>query len=658
MIPIRLVAELLLWGAFGTAVGLTPVIGTAGVAQEQTPRFRARADQVVLTATVRDGDGRPIEDLVVEDFEVRANGRTQPIDTFAYVSVPRSPRKIPSGDLGIPIVDVATNARPRPESGAFVLLIDDGAIRASDLVPLKRALTAFLETLSDDDALAVVFVQRSDLAVDFTTDVTRQTLVLDRLRAALGQQVEALGVRFRSVTMVLDNVVTALADMEHVRRTIVFVGGGDGAEVLYPRTPAPGATVGDMLQSQAMVAAATGQERLNDVIQRALRHGIPIYTLDPHGPASVESIFGMMPSLSENGRRELARILRTRQTFLATLAEATGGVAFVNHSDVIGAARSIVTDAGQYYLLGFTPSPYPRDGRFHEIDVQVTRRGLTVTARRGYVAPSPLDAGPGAAPSERLRDALGKAAPVLGLDLRAFAAPIGETGNRVTTLVTLEVAGGADEEGRSEPEALDTAFVVVDADGREVAFAAATGAAAEAAGPAARFLVNRTLDLPQGRQLFLRAGAADRRTGRVGTVHLPVDTDLRRGSRLETTPLIVGIARPADAAGSPVPGPFGLPFQPTTWRTFTSEQTLLVLCRVMSDEREVTGSSIALYRRGEQTPLGVFPMEQETAGSGDHGGHFAAVPLRGLEAGAYALVLDVMGGGGVAARRAVGFRIR
>jgi hypothetical protein len=51
-------------------------------------------------------------------------------------------------------------------------------------------------------------------------------------------------------------------------------------------------------------------------------------------------------------------------------------------------------------------------------------------------------------------------------------------------------------------------------------------------------------------------------------------------------------------------------------------------------------------------------MEHETAGSGDHGGHFAAVPLRGLEAGAYALVLDVMGGGGVAARRAVGFRIR
>jgi len=47
-----------------------------------------------------------------------------------------------------------------------------------------------------------------------------------------------------------------------------------------------------------------------------------------------------------------------------------------------------MSDASTYYLVGYTPTRRTNDGKFHEIKVKVKRRGVTVTARRGYWAAS------------------------------------------------------------------------------------------------------------------------------------------------------------------------------------------------------------------------------------------------------------------------------
>ena len=43
-----------------------------------------------------------------------------------------------------------------------------------------------------------------------------------------------------------------------------------------------------------------------------------------------------------------------------------------------------MADASAYYLVGYTPTRRTNDGKFHEIKVRVKRRGVRVTARRGY----------------------------------------------------------------------------------------------------------------------------------------------------------------------------------------------------------------------------------------------------------------------------------
>ena len=48
--------------------------------------------------------------------------------------------------------------------------------------------------------------------------------------------------------------------------------------------------------------------------------------------------------------------------------------------------KQIIRDSSGYYLLGYNSTQAPTDGRFHEIKVRVTRRGVDVRARKGYWA--------------------------------------------------------------------------------------------------------------------------------------------------------------------------------------------------------------------------------------------------------------------------------
>ena len=48
--------------------------------------------------------------------------------------------------------------------------------------------------------------------------------------------------------------------------------------------------------------------------------------------------------------------------------------------------KQIIRDSSGYYLLGYNSSQAPTDGKFHNIKVNVKRKGLEVRARKGYWA--------------------------------------------------------------------------------------------------------------------------------------------------------------------------------------------------------------------------------------------------------------------------------
>ena len=54
------------------------------------------------------------------------------------------------------------------------------------------------------------------------------------------------------------------------------------------------------------------------------------------------------------------------------------------YDEVKAAFRSIADELHLQYVLGFAPTFF--DGKLHKIEVRTTRKGVTVQARKGYVA--------------------------------------------------------------------------------------------------------------------------------------------------------------------------------------------------------------------------------------------------------------------------------
>src|SRR5687768_6784963 len=112
-----------------------------------------------------------------------------------------------------------------------------------------------------------------------------------------------------------------------------------------------------------------------------------------HAPDVALGVFG-----ASNPQQGLLNEMKLSQDSLRTLAEETGGFAAVNQNMLASAFGRIVDANSRYYVLGYYPPGTARDGRFHRIDVRVKRRGLRVSARRGYASPR------GRTPAERKRD--------------------------------------------------------------------------------------------------------------------------------------------------------------------------------------------------------------------------------------------------------------
>jgi Ca-activated chloride channel homolog len=83
-----------------------------------------------------------------------------------------------------------------------------------------------------------------------------------------------------------------------------------------------------------------------------------------------------------NGERD---VITSPSRNLKRIAEQTGGGYFelTKTDDLGGTFSSVAEELRSQYLLGFVPAT---DGPLHKLDVRVTRPGMTVRARRTYIA--------------------------------------------------------------------------------------------------------------------------------------------------------------------------------------------------------------------------------------------------------------------------------
>jgi VWFA-related protein len=479
--------------------------------QQKQPTFKTAINFVRVDVIVSDDKGNPILDLKPEEFSVTEDGKQQNIETFSVVKI--DPLDQVEGPTNGEIRSAGDEEREaaRPEVRLFVILLDDYHVTRGNDMAVRKPLIDFIENqLAPADMVAVMYPLTPVTDISFTRSKTRLISAIQNFegrkfnyqpRNVYEEQYmyhpAATVERIRNqVTLgALEAAAMRLGSLREGRKSIIFVSEGlitalppqmQDANAQFPGMNNPNrgntqAQNSDRVQWQQTVDLTNEMRDTFDIVNK---QNTSIYSVDPRGLAVFE--YGIQHGV---GLQQDGQDLRSSLDTLHVLSNNTDGRAIVNRNDLAVGMKQIMRDSSGYYLLGYTSTRAPVDGRFHEIKVQVKRRGVNVRARKGYWALSKADVERATAPAKpEAPPAVTKALAELAVPARGHAAKFwigtarGENGKTRVTIAW--EPGGEAAAARNPATATRVALTAISPDGRPVFRGRVPdGAAPDAAAP-------------------------------------------------------------------------------------------------------------------------------------------------------------------------------
>jgi VWFA-related protein len=659
---------------FLTGVGLVAGQNPPPAPQPQTPTFKLRVDYVEVDVNVTDRQGNLVRDLKKEDFQVFEDGKAQTVSAFTHVDIPieRADRPLYSPTAIEP--DVRTNEQPF-DGRVYVMVVDDLHTRFGRTLRVKAAARQFIERrLGANDLMAVVHTAGpNDAGQEFTSNKRLLLAAVDKTHGRkldsattnktneyyrtrdLRQQGDPLNdpedaeraFNARNALQTLKNVADWFQSVRGRRKAILFVSEGIDYDItdLIPQG-------GSNHHDATMILDET-----RDTIAAATRANVAIYGIDPRGLTDLgdESIeIGSFPDDTSVGvgQGSLQNELRMSQDSLRTLSEETGGFAIVNRNDYATAYDRIVQDNSSYYVLAYYP-PDAKPGRVHKIEVRVTRPGVLVRARKGYITPKksePEKISPKDIRTAEVREAIDSPLPVSGLALRVFAAPFKGAAPNASVLLGVELRGR--DLQLTPNDKVQLTYMAIDTNGKTKAgntdaitmngLRPETKARIEATGIR---LLNR-LDLPPGRYQ-LRVAAHDANGGNVGSVLYDLEVP-----DFAKTPFSISGVVMTSASSSAIPTAHPdeqlktvLPGPPAAARSFPQSDEVTLFAEVY-DNAGATPHKVDITTTVTTDEGRVLIKTDETRESTDLGGksggygYTTRLPLKDLTPGNYVLTVS------------------
>ncbi len=303
--------------------------------------IRTTVSLVQLNVGVVDRQGRAVTSLARNDFAVYEDGVKQSISSFEPAYAPFS----------------------------LVLLLDMSGSTVSFRQQLKLASTRFLDALAPDDRVAVIqFNAKIKKLTDFTTDRRAaayaidiaegagETHLYDALKYAL-KELEKEGKRRKAIVMLTDGLDTEMRNED--RRAVARAQTDEEALAAIKPQSSP---------------------TFNAVLNSADRLGVTIYPLAlPSGDPKRLPIPGP----------DITGIYAAARTRLQSVADRTGGrLTEINRLDQMARLYAeVAADLRTLYTVAYqAPVDRPRDGKWHEIRVEVAHPELIARTRPGYFA--------------------------------------------------------------------------------------------------------------------------------------------------------------------------------------------------------------------------------------------------------------------------------
>ena len=397
----RAIALALLAGAVLSAQQPPPA------AQRPQTTFRTGIDAVTVDVIVTDKQGNPVTDLTADDFEIKENNKIQKVDTFKRVDLTSDKFDVDPAKAA-PILSMETMEREaaRDDVRLVTIFLDDYHTRKGNAMATRDKIARFVNELKPRDMVAVMYPLTPTVAITFSRDhegIARavqkfigrkyeyeprypQEQIYYRLSRA---QIEEL--RNSIVIDALEGLSVYLGSLRQGRKTVLYVSEGMAASMPIEMETngqvqsSPGSVASQMRDRADFQATAGLSMRMHDIFEAANRTNTSIYTLDPRGLATGEfDLSDPAPVPYESDRR----VLNESTDNLRVIADQTDGRAIIGRNDPMPALRQMLKDSSAYYLLGYTSTEAPRDGKFHEIKLNVKRKGLDVRYRKGYWAMS------------------------------------------------------------------------------------------------------------------------------------------------------------------------------------------------------------------------------------------------------------------------------
>jgi VWFA-related protein len=389
----------------------------------QQPPIRTGINFVRVDVIVSDGKGQPVADLKAEDFSIAEDGKPQKIESFSLVKIDNTEQAQDRPPSSIRNDYDEEREAARPDVRLFVILLDDYHVRLGNSMAVRKPLVDFIQnSLGPADMVALMYPLTPVADIRFSRDRNALMNAIDKfegrkfdyrprnvIEERYAYYPAAVVERLRNqLTMgALKAAAYRMGGLREGRKSIIFVSEGFTAtlppQLNDPVSSMPG--LGNPARGRVTPDSSQAQDRneffntvdlnseMRDVFEVANRQNTSIYPVDPRGLGAFEY------DINETvGQQTDRRALNSSLDTLRVLADNTDGRAILNRNDLAVGMRQIIRDSSAYYLLGYTSTQAPTDGKFHKIDVKVARRGVDVRARKGYWAYTADDAARALAP--------------------------------------------------------------------------------------------------------------------------------------------------------------------------------------------------------------------------------------------------------------------
>jgi VWFA-related protein len=433
---------LLLAALFCLFINLSPISGQQP-AQDKPPRqdedvLRIKTELVQTDVTVFDKQGRFVEGLRPEQFELSLDGKSQSVSFFERVTTgsAREASQVSEAKSG----KVVSNEQSRTilagssnQGRVIFFFLDDLHLSESSLMRARKALTDFVENqMSQNDRVAIVsasgqvgFLQQlTDYKPVLNAAISRlnykrnpetyagkvpisdyqATRIVDHgdrelftyLLAATMNEYQSKGALMRVAVNIVKNRVRQTAAQSKMTTNDLL---GVLESLMQSSASMPGRKLVFFI-SDGFITDVRGSSAMNllkRVTEMAARTGIVVYTMDARGTFNdpvIDASRNEFPDGLATGTQARNPTMETSalQEPLHILAEDTGGRAIINSNSFTDAFQQAINETSRYYLLAWRPDSEEQRGGKARIKVSIKDRpDLRVRLRRNYYVPPPAE---------------------------------------------------------------------------------------------------------------------------------------------------------------------------------------------------------------------------------------------------------------------------